>query len=88
MNHLRAVFWDYPEFTDPDTIRRHLEGRGNKRVRRWLLHRFLEHGRVIDTLSFFSLKFIEEEFSNLSLQPYTRKKWRRMLEVYAPSSRK
>ncbi|MBW1796631.1 MAG: hypothetical protein JRJ38_19820 [Deltaproteobacteria bacterium] len=47
MKYLDAVFWDYPEFTDPVTIRRHLEKRGNQRVRRWLLKRFLEHGPII-----------------------------------------
>ena len=37
MNYLKAVFWDYPEFTDPDEIRRILLKDGNKRVQRWLL---------------------------------------------------
>ena len=46
MNYLKAVFWDYPEFTDPDEIRRILLEEGNQRVRHWLLKRFLEHGRV------------------------------------------
>ena len=87
MNYLGAVFWDYPEFTDPDTIRRHLEEQGNQRIFRWLLTRFLEHGRVVDTLAFFQLETIAQELPLLKLTPYAHKKWKRILEVYDQSPR-
>ncbi len=82
MNYLNAVFWDYPEFTDPDTIRRHLLKQGNQRLRRWLLERFLEYGRVVDTLLYFPLDTISQELTRLKLTPYTYRKWKRIIEVY------
>lgn len=82
MNYLNAVFWDYPEFTDPDTIRRHLLKQGNQRLRRWLLKRFLEYGRVVDTLLYFPLDTISRELTRLKLTPYTYRKWKRIIEVY------
>ncbi|MBW1701702.1 MAG: hypothetical protein JRJ69_02505 [Deltaproteobacteria bacterium] len=88
MNYLNAIFWDYPEFTDPNTIRRHLLKLGNQRVRRWLLKRFLEHGRVVDTLQFFRLDIISQELAQLNLRPYTYRKWKRITEVYAQSQGK
>jgi hypothetical protein len=88
MNYLNAVFWDYPEFTDADTIRRHLKEPGSQRVHRWLLKRFLEHGRVVDTLAFFRLDTISQELPRLHVKPYTYKKWKRILDVYAQSSGK
>jgi hypothetical protein len=87
MNYLNAVFWDYPEFTNPETIRQHLQ-EGNQRVRRWILTRFLEHGRVVDTLKFFPLEAISRELSQLKLTPYTYKKWKRIVEVYGHTSGK
>ena len=85
MNYLNAVFWDYPEFTDPDEIRRILLEEGNQRARRWLLRRFLEHGRVVDTLLFFSLDTISTALPLLKLAPYSLKKWKRIVEVYDQS---
>lgn len=85
MNYLKAVFWDYPEFTDPDEIRRILQEQGNQRVRRWLLKRFLQHGRVVDTLLFFRLDIISTELPWLNLDPYSFKKWKRIVEVYDQS---
>ena len=85
MNYLNAVFWDYPEFTDPDTIRRHLLEQGNHRLHRWLLKRFLEHGRVVDTLLYFPLDTISRELTRLKLTPYTYRKWKRIIEVYDQS---
>jgi hypothetical protein len=87
MNYLQAVFWDYPELTNPDTIRQCLQESGNPRRRRWLLQRFLEHGRVVDTLHVFPLEMITQELPALKLRPYTYKKWKRIVEVYAQSSR-
>ena len=88
MNYLHAVFWDYPEFTNPETIRRRLQESENQRVRRWMLTRFLEHGRVVDTLAFFPLATIAQELPHLRLTPYTSKKWRRMVEVYGRTERR
>jgi hypothetical protein len=88
VKYLDAVFWDYPEFTDPATIRWHLDKQGNQGVRRWLLTRLLEHGRVVDTLAFFPLKTISAELSDLNLRPYTHKKWTRILDVYGQSAGK
>jgi len=85
MNYLKAVFWDYPEFTDPDEIRRILQEQGNQRVRRWLLKRFLQHGRIVDTLLFFRLDTISTELPRLNLDPYSFKKWKRIVEVYDQS---
>jgi len=87
MNYLKAVFWDYPEFTDADTIRQELVKQGNERVHRWILKRFMEHGRVVDTLAFFRLDAISQELSRLNLRPYTYKKWKRIAEVYDQSQR-
>lgn len=88
MNYLQAVFWDYPEFTNPDTIRRYLTEPGNERMYRWILKRFLEHGRVVDTLTFFRLETIAQELPRLRVTPYTNKKWNRILEVYGHASRR
>ncbi len=69
MNYLQAVFWDYPEFIEPDTIRHYAHGSGNAGMRRWLLQRFLEHGRVVDTLSFFRWTILQR---NPPMYPYSR----------------
>lgn len=50
---LDAVFWDYPEFQDPGTVREKIESAENQSLRRWFLTRFLEYGRVVDTFRFF-----------------------------------
>jgi len=82
MNYLKAAFWDYPEFADPEAIRAHLGEKDGGGLRRWLLARLLEHGRVVDTLEFFSLDTISRELPQLRLKPYTIRKWQRIVEVY------
>lgn len=62
MNYLNAVFWDYPELTDPETIHQHLQEPGNQRVRRWMLTRFLEHGKVVDTIAFRRKSALKENY--------------------------
>lgn len=85
MNYLKAAFWDYPQFTDIENLKKNiLESKGSK-VYLWILKRFLEHGRVIDTLNFFSCEEISNQLPKLNLQPYTYKKWRRITEVYGKS---
>ena len=88
MNYLKAVFWDYPEFSDPETIRKTLVESKNKRFRRWVLKRFLEHGRVVDTLSFFRLGDISSELPLLNIDSYSINKWKRIVEVYDQPSGK
>jgi hypothetical protein len=50
---LDAVFWDYPQFQDPDVVRETIDNAENESLRRWFLTRFLEYGRVVDTFRFF-----------------------------------
>ena len=79
-NYLKAVFWDYPEYTDADKILEKIKvGNG---MRNWILSRFLEYGRVIDTFKFFNISEISSEINKLRLRDFTRKKWIRMIEVY------
>ena len=85
MDYLKAVFWDYPKFTDAEEIRSLLRRKGNDRFYLWAMRRFLEYGRAVDTLQFFSLDQIREAIEKVPLTPYTQKKWKRILEVYAGS---
>jgi hypothetical protein len=61
MNYLHAILWDYPEFTNPAHLRQSLQDTTNPGLRHWFLQRFLEHGRVVDTLQFFSIDLIAAE---------------------------
>ncbi len=85
MNYLKAAFWDYPEFADPEAIRAHLGEEDEGGICSWLLARLLEHGRAVDTLEFFSPDTISRELPQLRLKPYTLRKWRRIVEVYGQS---
>lgn len=86
MNALKAVFWDYPALTSPSGLTSFLDGhKARPRVYRWLLSRFLEHGRAVDALSYFSVREISDALPGLRLSAYSRKKWRRILEVYGHS---
>jgi hypothetical protein len=85
LNPLKAVFWDYPELTDADTLRRRIREAKDPPAPdafRWYLTRFLERGRVVDTKKFFHLDEIREEMPRLRLTEYTRRKWIRLFEVY------
>ncbi len=46
MDYLKAVFWDYPKFTDAEKIRSLLRREGNDRFYLWAMRRFLEYGRA------------------------------------------
>lgn len=86
VNTLKAVFWDYPRLASPPDLRAFLEAhKAQPRVYRWMLRRFLEHGRAVDTLSYFSLREIAAALPGLRLSPYSRKKWQRIIEVYGHS---
>ncbi|MBI5373895.1 MAG: hypothetical protein HZA77_00560 [Candidatus Schekmanbacteria bacterium] len=87
MNYLNAVFWDYPEFTDLQKLKKLIAENKNNSIYLWVLKRFLEYGRVIDTLNFFSLEEIAVNLQKLRLSKYAAKKWRRMIEVYGTSLR-
>jgi hypothetical protein len=49
MNYLKAVFWDYPQFTNARFLLRTLKDNKNKGIYNWISARFLEHGRAVDT---------------------------------------
>lgn len=83
MNMLKSVFWDYPELTRPSNLRTFLKNhKAQPRVYRWLLRRFLENGRAVDALSYFTPQEIAAHLPGLGLSSYSRKKWQRIIEVY------
>lgn len=79
---LQAVFWDYPQFQDEAELRTFLQKNKQGQAYYWVMSRFLEHGRVVDTFSFFSLKEIATHLSKLKLSRYNQQKWQRLLQVY------
>lgn len=85
-NHLlKAVFWDTPKLIDPNYLNKYLQKAKQSRnfnAYRWVLSRFLEHGRTRDAMHYFSLHEVKEQLPHLRLTPYTRKKWERLVEVY------
>lgn len=85
MNTLKSAFWDYPEFTDEEALRRILEesrSLEDRRMYSWIMTRFLEHGRAVDAMRFFTIEEIAGQLSTLRLTPYTSAKWQRLVEVY------
>jgi len=88
MNYLKAVFWDYPQFIDSENLQKFIQETKNFRLYLWILKRFLEYGRIVDTLNYFPIQEISKQLPNLNLAPYTLKKWKRIIEVYGKSQRK
>jgi hypothetical protein len=84
---LEAVFWDYPKFLDERYLRSFLQESGDSEMIAWIMARFLEHGRVVDTLSLFDLNDIVASLPSLKISGYAQHKWRRLIEVYASSQR-
>jgi hypothetical protein len=80
--NLMAVFWDYAKFREEKYLRQFLEDKKGKSAYYWIMTRFLEYGRVVDTFSFFDIKEISENLSKLMLSSHALKKWNRMIEVY------
>lgn len=80
---LEAVFWDYPQFLDENYLREFMQQHKNAEIYFWLMYRFLEHARVVDTLHFFKIQEIADNINKLKLTDYARKKWNRMIEVYS-----
>jgi hypothetical protein len=77
---LKAVFWDYPEYNDEKKLREAIAAKPD--IKKWILSRFLEHGRVIDTLKFFDIGEIDRMINSIRISENARKKWLRLIEVY------
>lgn len=82
MNYLKAVFWDYPQFTEREALMFHLKDKSGSNLYLWFMKRFLEYGRVVDVLSYFKIEEIAEYLPKLQITSYASKKWRRLIEVY------
>ena len=82
MNYYKAVFWDYPRFNNAKAIRRFINENYNNNIFLWMMYRFLEFGRVVDTLEFFTIEDISNNLPKIKLSDYSRNKWNRMIEVY------
>jgi hypothetical protein len=85
MNPLKSVFWDYPEFTEEQHLLEILSEnrfREDQRLYSWILSRFLEHGRAVDAMRYFTIEEIALHLSQLRLTPYSSAKWQRLIEVY------
>ena len=87
MNYLKAVFWDYPQFTDSHFLLKTLNDEKNTGTRDWILTRFLEHGRAVDTLRYFSLTELKKKIDVVKISTYSYKKWKRLIEVYGKPER-
>ncbi len=82
MNYLKTVFWDYPRFTDEETLMTCLKEKSRSSLYFWIMKRFLEHGRVVDVLTYFKIDEIAEYLPKLRLDSYNLKKWKRLIEIY------
>ena len=87
MNTLKAVFWDYPKFTDSHYLHQVLQSSDDTGKRTWIMARFLEHGRVVDTWKFFTMEEIIKALPDVKISAHARKKWQRMIEVYGDKPR-
>lgn len=84
---LAAVFWDYPQFLDEEYLRSYIRDHRDSEMFAWIMSRFLEHGRAVDTLAFFDINEIAARLPSLKLSESAARKWRRLVEVYASSQR-
>lgn len=85
---LVAVFWDYPQFLDENYLNSIIRSNKNSDIYWWIMTRFLEHGRVVDALKFFTIDDISQNLTKLKLSDYALKKWKRLVEVYSGAQRK
>jgi len=85
---LKAVFWDYPDFANEQRIKEIVRSGWEDAIYRWVLKRFMEYGRVVDTFKFFSVNEIARALEDLPLSPYAKEKWHRMIEIYGRSNRR
>lgn len=84
-NPLKAVFWDYPQFQDYNSIRSALQSAREKKDIQtflWILGRFLERGRVTDVAMIFRITEVKDNLNALRLSDYACRKWQRLLDVY------
>jgi len=89
MNHLEAVFWDYPQLKNEKNLQNFIKkNKKSKKIYAWVLKRFLENARVVDTLEYFSIQEIADILPEIRLSSYTKKKWKRIIEVYGKTQRK
>jgi hypothetical protein len=79
---LMAVFWDYPRFRDEIFLKHYLEEKKGQSAYYWVMNRFLQYGRVVDTFHFFKIQEIADNLGTLQLPEFALKKWTRMVEVY------
>ncbi len=85
---LQAVFWDYPQFLDENNLASIIHTEKDSDIYRWIMNRFLEHGRVVDVLKFFTIQEISQNLDKLKLTDYATQKWKRLIEVYGTAKRK
>ena len=81
--HLKAVFWDHPELTDESVITKNIAEARKAVVQdalRWYLARFLERGRAVDTLRFFTPEEIRRHLPSLKISPRAVAGWTKILE--------
>ncbi len=82
MNYLKAVFWDYPQFTEKEALKALIEEKKSTPLYFWIMQRFLEFGRAVDALDFFKIEEIAKHLPQLKLTPYSLRKWKRFAQVY------
>ena len=85
MPRLDAVFWDHPELADEAKLRVFLSQNSGTPTFLWVLARFVEHGRFVDTIQFFDLSEIRRLLPQTRVSTYARNKWARFFEIYASS---
>lgn len=84
-NCLKAVFWDYPELCEPEAVEKAIKNakeRTDTQTLQWLMARFLERGRVRDTVLLFRPKEVRDMIKVLRISPRAKKRWERLLQVY------
>lgn len=82
LNYLKAIFWDYPQFAERETLVSLLKEKRGSNLYLWIMRRFIEYSRVVDALSYFKIEEIAEYLPKLQVTPYALKKWKRLIEVY------
>jgi hypothetical protein len=85
---LQAVFWDYPKFLDEQYLNEFIKKNKNSDLYFWIMNRFLEHARIVDTFQVFDISEISSNFYKFKLTDYSLKKWKRLIEVYSDSQRR
>jgi prevent-host-death family protein len=83
---LKALFWDFPELAEEEKLKSYVErARLNPSGDSldWVLTRMLERGRVLEIKKLFGWDEIRAALPRLSLTPWARAKWRRIIEIYA-----